>query len=72
MSLNSITVKELANIGVNLEIRDGLNSITIKEIVRIVSSKGNHIKVSSKCINSITAKEIARIGGANLTIIIED
>ena len=72
MSLNSITVTELAKMGTNLEIKDGLNSITIKEIVKISASQGRNIKVSSRCINSITAKEIAKIGGEFLTIVIED
>lgn len=72
MSMNAITAKELAQMGTNLEIRDGLNAITIKEIVKISVSQGRNIKVSSKCINAITAKEIATIGGEYLTIVIED
>ncbi|MCD4757356.1 MAG: hypothetical protein K8R39_03750 [Arcobacteraceae bacterium] len=72
MSLGSTTAKELAKLGVNLEIRDGLGSTTIKELVRIVKSQGRHISVSSRCIGSTTAKEIAKIGGENLTIIIEN
>lgn len=72
MSIGSVTAKELARMGANLEIRDGLGSTTIKEIVRIAKEKGSKISVSSRCISSVTAKELILIGGTSVTIIIED
>lgn len=72
MAIGSVTAKELAKLGVNLEIRNGLGSTTIKEIVKIATKNNQKISVSSKCIGSVTAKEIAKIGGDNLTIIIDN
>ena len=72
MSIGSVTAKELAHMGANLEIRDGLGSVSIKEIVKIAKENGGKISVSSRCIGSVTAKELILIGGNSVTIIIED
>ena len=72
MSRGSVTAKELAKMGANLEIRDGLGSTAIKEVVRIAKEKGSKVSVSSRCIGSVTAKELILIGGNSVTIIIED
>ena len=70
MAIGPATAKELARLGANLEIRDGIGPATIKEIVRIASA-GQNITVSSKVIGPATAKELARIGKNKVTIIIE-
>ena len=47
MSIGSVTAKELAKMGANLEIRDGLGSTAIKEVVKIAKEKGSKVSVSS-------------------------
>lgn len=70
MSITSHSAKELAQLGVNLEITDGsgFTSHSVKEIIQIATAKGNHVTVHAGAFTPQTLKEMALIGKANITI----
>lgn len=71
MSVSAQTAKELAMLGVNLEIKDGLGSETIKELVMLCKNKGTKIAIHTSCISAAAAKEIAILGKDLVTFIID-
>jgi hypothetical protein len=72
MSITSVSAKELAKLGANLEITADADftSPSVKEIVKIVVSKGKHITVHAGPYTSPSLKEMVKIGGDNITIAI--
>lgn len=70
MSTSAITAKELANLGVGLEITKEANfsAITLKEIAHICERKGTRLTVHAGGYSAITLKEVASIGKGLVTI----
>lgn len=63
--------KQLAAIGVNLEIRSDFGLEGIKQLAAICASKGTHLRVSANALGLAGAKEIAAIGRECVTLILE-
>lgn len=71
MAIGAVTAKELAMLGINLEVRAGLGAAALKELAQICSEKGSKLAISTSMIGASTAKEIAQIARGNITFIIE-
>lgn len=72
MPISSESAKEIARIGVDMELTAscGYSSDSVKEIVEIVKNNGKHIVVHAGSLSSDSLKDIARMGGAHVTIAI--
>lgn len=70
MAMHSSNAKELAKLGVNMEItpNTGYHSDTVKEIIKIIVANDKKITIHAKEYNSSTLTDMAKIGGGNLTI----
>lgn len=70
MAMHSSSAKELAALGVNIEItpNTGYHSDAVKDIINIVVANDRHITIHAKDYNSLVLAEMAKIGGGNLTI----
>lgn len=64
-----ITIKELINLGVNVQVGPEHTPVSMKEFVRLAVSNDIHLTIDGKEATPITLKELARIGGKHLTII---
>ena len=71
MRVSSITLKELAKLGANIELTKecGYNSITIKEIIKIVVQTQKQITIHAGSYSSISLKEFVKLGNGNVTIV---
>jgi len=74
--MNSIEIKELLRIGVNVDL-SGFESIftmsELKEFARIVDTiQDSHLTISSNGLAMGQLKELARIGRSRLTIVVVD
>lgn len=68
MSIGALTLKELAALGVNLEIDGNYGALTLKEVVSIVVKKGGHVTINGQNLGALTLKELAALGGKNITL----
>ncbi|UTH30087.1 hypothetical protein [Ectopseudomonas hydrolytica] len=71
MSVGAQTAKELAMLGVNLEIKEGLGADTIKDLVMICKSKGTKIAIHTPCLGANSAKQITIMAQDTVTFIID-
>lgn len=71
VSVGAQTAKELAMLGANLEIKEGLGAETIKELVMICKTKGTKIAIHTSCVGANSAKQIAMMGQDIVTFIID-
>lgn len=71
MPINMNDTKQLAEMGVNLIIRESSDTGMLKEIIQIAVQKKNNITVSSRCFSGYEMKDIVEIGEEYLTIIVE-
>ena len=70
MTISSDSAKELARLGVDLEISSdsGYSSDSVKDIIRIVVADGRRITVHAGKYSSDSLKEMARIGKEHICI----
>ncbi len=70
MALLPQTLEQLARIGANIEITDGVSYLpqTLELIVRIAAENGSHVTISANGKLPQTLEQLAKIGGNHLTI----
>lgn len=72
--MDTVELKELLRIGINLDLSNSRSEYTInelKEFARIVDTiQDSHLTISSNGLSLDELKELARIGRSRLTIVI--
>lgn len=72
MALGPSTLANLANAGVNLEIKKKIGPSTLINLAKTVAENDQHLTISSKIIGPSTALKLAQIAKNKLTIVVEE
>lgn len=71
MNVSSLNVKEIAKLGIDIEITEkgGYSSLNVKEIIKIIVKNKKHITIHTSSYSSLNLKEFAKLGKDYITIV---
>ena len=71
MSVSSLHVKEIAKLGIDIELTEGggYSSLHVKEIIKITVQTQKKITIHAGSYSSLHLKEFVKLGNGNVTIV---